>query len=644
MIMVKSRFTHLAAVVIALVVSVPAYAVEFRAEVDRQEMAQDESVSLKLTVEADGTVPVNTPEFSAPGFEEIQNYQNSMVNSTYDATTGKFGAKFMRSFVYVLRPKNVGRQTISGIKIVVAGQSYTAGNITIAVTGGGGGTPPPRGYGGAGSGLRGAAKKGRGTVLFLRTEVDKARVYRGQQIIVNYYLYSRARQFNATADRYPNINGFLKEELDIPVLTGRLEAQDVVLDGTAYRRVLIASFAAYPLKEGKLPIDPMEVKATYMSDRDPRPSRGGMFDDEEDLFQQFFQNAMPQTETLRSEQVMIEVLPLPPVPKDLNYTGAVGDFSVISAVDRTELKAHEALSLSIKVEGSGNISNIETPKISLPEGFELYETKSQTKGKAGTGEKVFQYLIIPRKPGDYTLPGIELGFFDPKKGEYVARRTDPINIHVNEGEPGAEGLPPERLDPSKMIGSPEKDSRQLFSLSEAGNRARQNAAGLFRGKGKWRGPVLAVIIFLSLVAIGFLFRDRLKRFLSSIGAEARTKKRTEREWGKIRRDADEAARLPFNQILKSYDFLQSRLEATLLTRFGLSARGLTREQLQEALVEPGLIEQNLWQRLSELLEFTETVRFASQAGAVSEDRARNELRKWIAECEAILSALETRKS
>jgi hypothetical protein len=298
----------------------------------------------------------------------------------------------------------------------------------------------------------------------------------------------------------------------------------------------------------------------------------------------------------------------------------------------------------VKIEGSGNISNIETPKVPLPDGFELYETKSQTKGKAGSGEKVFQYLLIPRKAGDFTLPGIELGFFDPKKGEYVARRTDPINIHVNEGDPGAEGLPPERLDPSKEISSPTKDSRHLFNLSEAGNRARRDAAGFFRGIGKWRVPVLIFIVLLFLCALAFLFRERLKRLVSGIGAEARGKKRLDREWSKIRQDAEEAQRLPFNQILKSYDFLHARLEVTLLRLHGVSVRGLTREQLQEALVERGVIAQNLWQRLSELLEFTETVRFASQAGAVSEDRARNELRKWIAECEAILSDLEPRKS
>ncbi len=630
------------AALVGLCAAVPAFAVEFKAEADREEIAQDESVSVKLTVEADGTVPVESPQFDAPGFDEIQNYQGSFVQSYYDSNAGKFSAKFSRSFTYVLRPKNTGRLAITNIRVKVDGQTYTAGPITVIVTGGGAGTPPPRGYGGAGAGLRGAAKKGRGTVLFLRTEVDKTKVYKGQQIVVNYYLYSRARNFNATADRYPSLNGFLKEELDIPVLTGRLEAQDVVLDGTAYRRVLIASFAAYPLKEGKLTIDPMEVKATYMADRGAGgPQGGGMFDDEDDLFQQFFRMAQPQQENLRSESVSIDVGALPAVPKDLNYTGAVGDFEVIAAADRTDVKAHEAVTLTLKIEGKGNISNIETPKIPLPDGFELYEAKSQTKGKAGVGEKVFEYLLIPRKAGDFTLPRIELGFFDPKKGEYVRKATDPIRIHVNEGDPGAENQPPARLDPTKEMASPVKESKRIFDLFTGDGPTPENGTAFdrVRGRGPWKLVLALILAGAVLLALLIRFRTEIRNAIATFGAKSRRKGRQDREWAKVRRQSEEAGRLPFNEILKCFDFLESELEDALSERFGIKARGFTREQLKAALVGQGLIEQNLWQRLSELLEFTETLRFASKAGAVSEERARNELRKWISECEAILGAL-----
>lgn len=621
--------------------AVSAHAVEFHAEADREEIAQDESVSLKLTVEADGSVPIEAPEFQAPQFDEIQNYQGQFVQSYYDSSSGKFGAKFTRSFTYVLRPKSTGTYTITNIRVKVDGKQYAADPVKVVVTGGGGGTPPPRGYGGAGSGLRGAAKRQRGTVLFLRTEVDKTKAYKGQQIIVNYYLYSRATNFNATADRYPNLNGFLKEELDIPVLTGRLESQNVILDGTAYKRVLIASFASYPLKDGKLTIDPMEVKASYIADRPTKPKGNDPFgfDDDDDLFQHFFQNVAPITENLRSETVAIDVLPLPPTPKDLNYTGGVGEFDVISAVDRTDLKAHEALTLTLKIEGKGNLSNIETPKIPLPDGFELYEAKSQTRGKAGIGEKVFEYLLIPRKTGDFTLPAIELGFFDPKDGRYVRKSTEALHIHVNEGDPGAENNPPVKLDPSKEIASPQKESKRIFDLAKEGAVGPAIEEGIGRMKGPWKMKALYGLGIVVLLALLIRFRRAIGRFFGGLGAANRHKKQTEKEWAKVRRQAEEAGRLPFNEILKSYDFLENQLEKALTSRFGVAARGLTRLELKEVLVDRLGIAESQWQRLNALLEFTEVVRFASQAGAVSEERARNELKKWTSECESLLKEI-----
>jgi hypothetical protein len=638
------KFSFLLPAILLLSASA-AFGVEFKAEADREEMAQDESITVKMTVDAEGTVPVDAPEFSAPGFDELQNYQGSFVQSTYDSNAGKFTAKFSRTFNYVLRPKNTGRLAITNIHVKVDGQEYKASPITVIVTGGGAGTPPPKGYGGAGAGLRGAAKKGSGRVLFLRTEVDRTKAYKGQQIIVNYYLYSRARNFNATADRYPSLNGFLKEELDVPVLTGRLEAQDVVLDGTAYRRVLIASFAAYPLKEGKLTIDPMEIKATYMADRNAGPPGGGMFDNEDDLFQQFFRNAQPQNESLRSEPIVVDVTALPSAPADMNYTGAVGDFEVVAAADRTDVKANEAVTLTLKIEGSGNISNVETPKIPLPDGFELYEAKSQTKGKAGVGEKLFEYLLIPRKAGDFTLPRIELGFFDPKKGEYVKKATEPLRIHVNPGDPGSENQPPARLDVNQPIASPEKESKRIFDLFSGSAGAGKAADGLglsdrALGKGPWKAILLLVLGVAIIFALLIRFRGSIQKAFGAIGSRARQQGKRDREWSKVRRQAEEAGRLPFNEILKCFDFLQAQLEEALSERYGITARGLTRDQLQEALVGQGRIKQDIWQRLSALLEFTETVRFASQAGAVSEDQARNELRKWITECEAILASLE----
>src|SRR5690606_12780674 len=131
---------------------------EFTARVDRARIARDESLSVRFTVRADGANwTMDGPRFSAPDFEEIQQFSNIFVESYYE--NGKFGVRQNRQLTHVLRPRRTGTLKIEGIEVTVGGETYQAKPITIQVEAGGAATPPPKGYGGgSGSGLRGAGK------------------------------------------------------------------------------------------------------------------------------------------------------------------------------------------------------------------------------------------------------------------------------------------------------------------------------------------------------------------------------------------------------------------------------------------------------------------------------------------------------
>ena len=155
---------------------------------------------------------------------------------------------------------------------------------------------------------------------------DKTKAYKGEQIIVSYYLYRRVRVFNIQVDKFPILNGFLREDLEMPVLGQRLDTERVVLDGVPYERSLLMRYAAYPLQEGKLQIDSTSLKYAYYP--------GSESTDDEDPFMGFFRQMQPQQGQERSEQVPIEVLPLPEEGKPNSFTGGVGDFSLVAAVDK----------------------------------------------------------------------------------------------------------------------------------------------------------------------------------------------------------------------------------------------------------------------------------------------------------------------
>lgn len=626
---------HLLPTLALALVSSSAFATEFHAEVDRTNIAQDESVTLKIIVETEGSVPMEAPNYTAPLFDQIQDYQSNYVESVY--VNGQVTAKFTRTFHYFLRPKTTGKLSISGISIAVDGQKLTAPPITVVVGGGGGGTQPPSGYGGGGSGLRGAAKPKRGTPVFARAEVDKNKVVKGEQIIISYYLYLQVTQFNAQVEKYPELRGFFKEELEMPIRQGRLQQEVVTLDGQAYKRVLVSRYVAYPIQEGKLTIDPIEAKVNYMESTRHRPQNdeddpSAMVDD---LFAQFFDRAIPRTAQVRSDLITVQVEALPTAGKTDSFSGVVGNFSVISAADRYDLKEHEALTLTLKVEGKGNLSTLETPKIKLPEGVELYDSRSQTRGKGEVGERVFEYVLIPRKTGEYTLPSIEVQYYDPEKRAYVKKSSDPITIRVSPGDPSqAAKIPAQAMNRGHDLPVPENSGSKLFGLR--GQEQAALAGDTWKKAKKWVGLLLIVGTLF-----GFL-QFVLPRILA--WQKSRSEGLGKRKKGMMQRQrwktfATQSGSINIQQLLSIYEEIEDELFAVLDRSLGIASRGLSREELREVLVGTKKIPEDLWNEIRELFEYVETVQYAGRAGGIQPSRMRNDLGKRIQQFEKIESTL-----
>ena len=620
-----------ATVMTSSVVAAHAAEVEFTATVDRTSIADDETVSLKLNIQSESGVTLEKHQVSAPDFDLVNEYTSNYVESYY--INGNFGTRTKQTITQVLRPKRQGTFTIGGIQARVGGKFYSAPSIQIEVGSGGGGTPPPPGYGGGGSGLRGASKQARTSAFFIRAEIDKQKVYKGEQIVVSYYLYQRARTFNIQVDKYPVLNGFLREDLEMPIIQQRLDPEPTVLDGVSYQRALLVRYAAYPLKEGKLPIDSMTVKANYYG-----PPTG----DEEDPLSQFFQQIAPRAAVSKSDILNVEVLPLPKEGRPANYSGGVGQFNISAVADKGELRANETVTLSVKVEGRGNLSAIAEPGLNLPEGVEVYETKTQSKGgHAGLGERVFDYLLIPRKPGPLTLPPIEMSFFDPAKREYVVQKTEPIQLNVLEGEGGGD-TPPSRANPlgqQKSNTSPAAKVPQLQPLKEGQSHSSAAIWRQIRRFTPWIYGVGSLLILLIASAMGIdIYRRR--RLSSQTDNPLHRIKSRGKDWQKLHESAAQAkGSMSFKQVIDTYELLSGIIHDDLDAVFAIGSRGLSRNELEEVLVRTKGIDADLWAKISELLEFSETVRYASAAGAVSEAKARDELVNWVTEGKAIENQL-----
>jgi len=89
------------------------------------------------------------------------------------------------------------------------------------------------------------------------------------------------------------------------------------------------------------------------------------------------------------------------------------------------------------ITGTGNVKILEAPKLKLPSDFEQYDPKVKEditrSGEMINGTKTFEWLIVPRYPGDKKIPALEFTYFDIGQKRYITLRTNEFNIFVEKG-------------------------------------------------------------------------------------------------------------------------------------------------------------------------------------------------------------------
>jgi hypothetical protein len=196
------------------------------------------------------------------------------------------------------------------------------------------------------------------------------------------------------------------------------------------RKALLGRFALYAIKPGKLPIDSLIINGKYVS----RPSNVNG----DDPFS-FFLGSIGQLRSgsHASEDVTVDVQPLPEEGRPASFGGAVGQFKMNLSVDKTTAAANTPINVSLTIEGTGNFQAIDQFKLPLPPEFELYESNATVNGSAPIGQsrslenkKTFHYLVLPRKAGKFVLPAVEWSYFDVDKKAYQNISTAPVSLEI----------------------------------------------------------------------------------------------------------------------------------------------------------------------------------------------------------------------
>lgn len=598
-------------------------------------VGERDSVQFQIVVDSPLTAVVTEPTFDAPDFIKA-----GSPEMKFQPHSGDFGPNTRKklSFTYVLMPRHAGDFVIRNIGTKVGGQPLTSADVRVKVTADASGprspTPSPYsppassppnddeasnpaapGYRPGGTAARsgGASVPDRFNSDFtVWASLNKTRAYVGEPIVVEYYLYDFGGLRQTEVLQWPNFTGFWREDLE---LNSQVQFEELYVKQQEVRRAFVARYALYGIKPGRIELDKLGIRGKYASSN---ALNSGIF----------FNNDL-QVGQHYSQEVKVEILPLPETGRPANFGGAVGHFTLRLEANKQTLAQNTPVTFTFTLEGEGNFQAIDSIKLSLPPDFELYESTASGRQLAPVGtrqelasKKTFQTVAIPRKAGKFEVPAVSWSFFNPAKETYETIATQPILLEVT---------------PNDATGT--NNNTYLSPAAAAGAGAPATAPEELRffkpvklGAKGGTDPftwVIAALAALNLaLGIGFL-RARSRKLLGLV-------KKVDRFSG---------ARMALLQAKGSRDGeWQAGLEEVVLTTMQVlldtNPRGLARSELEEMWRARNL-PAAMFQRANALLDEIDRHRFSSQK--LADSTTKESRTRMTKEAESLLSEAGRRK-
>ena len=400
--------------------------VDFKASAPAQ-VIMGKPFQLTYTVNQRGK-DLRAPEFT--DFDYVAGPYTSQSSST-SFVNGKRTSSFTMSYTYTLVASKEGSFTISPATIKVGGETYTSNGVRITVL-----PPDQPSNANVASQQRNAnntsttsqqreANNATEGNIFIRTLVSKTKVHEQEAILLSYKLYFAGvdvAQFTNNT-RLPEFKGFLKQELEM----GEIQTELEHYNGRNYQTAILYRTLLFPQRSGDIHIEPAQFEAVLRVQN--RAQVRSIFDD-------FFGSYTTIAKPLASSGVTIHVSELP-TGKPIGFSGGVGQFNISSKISSTDLQANEAVTLTITIQGTGNMKLLKTPAIDWPEGFEVYDPKVTNNFKTTTaglsGTKTIEYLAIPRAGGTYTIPAIPFSYYDTQADTYKMLTTPEYTLTIARG-------------------------------------------------------------------------------------------------------------------------------------------------------------------------------------------------------------------
>ena len=409
----------------------------------RQQVLVGQQFQIMFVVNANGRNFTPPADF---GGLEILSGPNTSSSSSIQFINGKMSQSYTMTYSFIVMATKSGVIAIGPATVRVKGKRYSSNTLKIRVLKASTSAKNQTSSSGAPSQNRAGTASGRTQAtsnakisskdVFIKATVNNTHPYLGQQVVVTYRIYTRVPVTNLSINEVASFKGFWSK--DLLANNSTLQQHNEIINGQKYVVAVIRKLALIPQQTGKLVIDPMQLESVVqIRVKNPSGNSG-------DPFNSFFndpffnRNARNVKRTLVSNALRFKVKPLPAKGKPDCFSGAVGDYTFKSNIDKTDLTTNDALTLKIIISGSGNIELVSAPSVKFPSDFETYDPKITTNinntGSGVSGTKKFDYLAIPRNPGDFTIKPVKFCFFNPGDRQYHVYQSKTFHIHVKEGK------------------------------------------------------------------------------------------------------------------------------------------------------------------------------------------------------------------
>ena len=546
--------------------------------------------------------------FSAPSFDgfTVVGGPFTSSSSSFSMVNGSMSHTVKCTYTYALQAYKEGTFRIGSASLTVKGDKVSSEPFDIQVLPDDGSHATASGGGNSGSNQGKSQSQNTndpqvsGKDLFLKVIPSKRSAYVGEQIVLTYKLYTKVPVSSLSVDKMPSYAGFWTKDISNNN-GGSLRQSSEYINGVEYTVAEIQKVIVVPQRSGPLNIDPMSIECIAQIRTESNNRRSN---DPFDIFfnDPFFnRNVVNVKKELSTTTITLDVKSLPVNQKPESFAGAVGNYNFKSDIDKTELKTNEAFTLTLTVSGTGNVELLQMPEPNFPPDFEVYDPKITTSpsitAQGLSGTKKAEYLVIPRRAGNFTLAPVEFSFFNPANGSYTNLLSDSYSIQVEKGsgDEGESGVYASNQEGIKYLGS---DVRHIMT----GNPQLKAKRSVFFGTSAYYVVLLAML----LAFIVLLLLSKKHEQQKQDTAANRNKKATKVARGRLKK-ADQYLKVKDQD--KFYVEMSQALWGYIADKLGIERSKLSMDTVKEAMKEKN-VPDDLTQQFVDTLNSCEFARFA----------------------------------